>query len=305
MLRAAEDAGIQVIWDLCHYGWPEDIDIWSAAFPERFAAFAATAARIIKDETGAPPFVCPVNEISFWAWAGGDTGRFAPSAEGRGMELKRQLVRAAIAAIAAVREVDPDARFICAEPLIHVDPGANTDPAHVAAAEHYRRAQFEATDLLTGRLEPELGGHPDYLDVVGVNFYPDNQWYYGGPTIPLGHHAYRPLRDILAEWFARYGRPILIAETGAEGSARPSWLHYVCGEVEAARSEGVPIVGACIYPILEYSGWENDRHCATGLLSAADRSGTRHVFQPLAAELRRQQAVFAANPSIPLSIAAE
>jgi hypothetical protein len=305
MLRAAQEAGIQVIWDLCHYGWPEDIDIWSAAFPERVAAFAAAAARIIRDETGAAPFVCPVNEISFWAWAGGDTGRFAPSVQGRGMELKRQLVRAAIAGIAAVREVDPEARFICAEPLIHVDPGANTDVDHVAASEHYRRAQFEATDLLTGRLEPELGGRPDDLDIVGVNFYPDNQWYYGGPPIPLGHHAYRPLQDILAEWFARYRRPILIAETGAEGSARPSWLHYVCGELEAARAEGVPIVGACIYPILEYSGWEDDRHCATGLLSAPDESGTRRIYQPLAAELRRQQAAFAAHPSNPLSIAAE
>ena len=30
MLRAATAAGVQVIWDLCHYGWPDDIDIWSA-----------------------------------------------------------------------------------------------------------------------------------------------------------------------------------------------------------------------------------------------------------------------------------
>jgi beta-glucosidase/6-phospho-beta-glucosidase/beta-galactosidase len=304
MLRAARERGIQVIWDLCHYGWPEDIDIWSAAFPERFAAFAAAAARIIRNETGAPPLVCPLNEMSFWAWAGGDVGRFAPCVHGRGLELKRQLVRAAIAGTAAVRDVDPDARFICAEPLIHVDPGANTDPAHVAAAEHYRLSQFEATDLLAGRLEPELGGRREYLDIVGVNFYSDNQWYYGGPTIPLGHHAYRPLQEMLAEWFQRYGRPMLIAETGAEGSARPSWLHYVCAEVQAARAEGVPIEGACIYPILEYSGWEDERHCATGLLSAPDASGSRRVFAPLAAELRRQQTVFAAETN-PLLIAAE
>src|SRR5215213_4079104 len=30
LLRAAEEAGAQVIWDLCHYGWPDDLDIWSA-----------------------------------------------------------------------------------------------------------------------------------------------------------------------------------------------------------------------------------------------------------------------------------
>jgi hypothetical protein len=304
MLRSARERGIQVIWDLCHYGWPDDIDIWSPGFPERFAAFAGAAARIIKEETGAAPFVCPVNEMSFWAWAGADVGQFAPCAHGRGLELKRQLVRTAIAGTIAVREVDPDARFICAEPLIHVDPGANTDPNHVAAAEHYRQAQFEALDLLTGRLEPELGGRPDYLDIVGVNFYPDNQWYYGGPTIPLGHHAYRALQEMLAEWFQRYRRPMLIAETGAEGSARPAWLHYVCAELQAARADGVHIEGACIYPILEYSGWENERHCATGLLAAPDDAGSRRVFAPLAAELRRQQAVFAAGTN-PLLIAAE
>ena len=28
MLQAAEDSSAQIIWDLCHYGWPDDIDIW-------------------------------------------------------------------------------------------------------------------------------------------------------------------------------------------------------------------------------------------------------------------------------------
>src|SRR6266436_4307577 len=27
MLRTARDAGLEVIWDLCHYGWPDDVDI--------------------------------------------------------------------------------------------------------------------------------------------------------------------------------------------------------------------------------------------------------------------------------------
>src|SRR4051794_31475831 len=44
LLRAAEAAGSQVIWDLCHYGWPDHIDIWSAGFIEGFAAYAAAFA---------------------------------------------------------------------------------------------------------------------------------------------------------------------------------------------------------------------------------------------------------------------
>ena len=286
MLRAARRSGVRVIWDLCHYGWPDGLDIWSGAFVERFAGFAAAAARVIADETEAPPLLCPVNEISFWAWAGGETGRFGPAAQGRGAELKRQLVRAAIAATAAARAAVPEARFIHAEPAIHV---AAATPEVAGAAERHRLSQFEALDMVCGRQSPELGGHPDMLDIVGVNYYPDNQWYAGGATIPLGHHAYRPLRAILAEVETRYGRPLLISETGAEGTAKPAWLHYVCGEVRAARRAGVAVEGICLYPILDYPGWEDGRPCAVGLFSAPDDRGRRHVDVDLDDELARQR----------------
>src|SRR5207244_12074228 len=29
MLQAAEREGIQVLWDVCYYGWPDDIDLFS------------------------------------------------------------------------------------------------------------------------------------------------------------------------------------------------------------------------------------------------------------------------------------
>ena len=46
-LDAAAASGTEVIWDLLHYGWPDDVDVWSPAFVARFAAFAAAAARVI------------------------------------------------------------------------------------------------------------------------------------------------------------------------------------------------------------------------------------------------------------------
>ena len=117
VLRAARDAKTTVVWDLLHYGIPNDIDIFSAAFVDRFAAFAEAAAHVIASETGTPPLFTPINEISFWAFAGGDTGGLNPFARQRGDALKRQLVRAALAATAAVRSVDPRARIACAEPF--------------------------------------------------------------------------------------------------------------------------------------------------------------------------------------------
>jgi hypothetical protein len=284
MLRAAREAGVQPVWDLCHYGWPDDLEIWGSAFVDRFARFAAAAAALIRDEGGgAPPLLCPVNEISFWAWAGGDQGRFGPCARRRGGELKRQLVRASIAGIDAVRAVDPEARFVQVDPVIHFVGGG------------YNEAQYEAWDMLCGRAEPGLGGRPEHLDIVGVNYYPDNQWVLNGSTIPLGHHLYRPFRELLADVHRRYGRPLLLAETGAEGGARAAWLHYVADEVRAALDAGVPVEGICLYPVLDYPGWENDRHCEVGLLGNPDADGRRPVHAPLAGELARQQAIFGAG----------
>src|SRR5689334_2365924 len=44
-VAAARKTGMQVIWDYFHYGYPDDIDIFSDAFPERFAAFAGALTR--------------------------------------------------------------------------------------------------------------------------------------------------------------------------------------------------------------------------------------------------------------------
>ncbi len=185
MLRAAREGGLQVIWDLCHYGLPHDIDIFSTEFVERFADFANAAARIIQDHSDGPVMVCPMNEISFWAWAGSDRRKMYPWAPHRGGELKRQLVRAAIAATDAVRAVDPGARFVQSEPLIHVvgRPGRREE---AVAAERHRTAQFEACDMLSGRMLPELGGSDAYLDIVGLNYYPDNQWIRPNATLANG-----------------------------------------------------------------------------------------------------------------------
>lgn len=299
MLRAARETQTQVIWDLLHYGWPDGLNIWSAAFVERFAAFARATATVMLEETGGPLYVTPVNEISFVAWGGGDAGFLNPFARRRGPELKAQLVRAAIAAIEAVHEVDPAARICHAEPIIHiaVDPD---HPEEAEAAEAYRQSQFQAFDMLSGRMCPELGGRPEYLDLLGLNYYSNNQWIHQDPNTPPSrrrqnvlllpsHPLHRPIREMLREVYERYRRPLFIAETGIEGDARPSWLRYLGQEARAAAEAGVPLEGLCLYPIIDYPGWGDDRHCYTGLWDYADDKGHREIYQPLADELAHQQ----------------
>src|SRR5690606_34695790 len=84
MLRAAQASQTQVIWDLLHYGWPDGLDIWTPRFINDFAHFARDVAKLIRDETDGIPFYCPVNEISFHSWAGGDVAYLNPHERGRG-----------------------------------------------------------------------------------------------------------------------------------------------------------------------------------------------------------------------------
>jgi len=291
MLAAAREAKVQVIWDVLHYGWPDDIDIFSAAFVQRFARFARAFAEVASAETDGPPWVVPVNEISFFAWAGGEIGIFNPFAKNRADELKRQLLRASIAAMDAMREVNPHIRIVHTEPMINVVPHAER-PHEAAAAEGHRRAQYAALDIISGRAEPELGGRADYLDVIGVNYYVHNQWIYPGghgSMIEPSHPRYRPVWQMLQEVYERYRRPIFVAETGIEDDARPAWLRYMGYEVRRAIREGVPVHGLCLYPVVNHPGWEDDRHCYNGLWDYADDHGHRDVYEPLARELRSEE----------------
>lgn len=299
MVRAARRAGVVVIWDLCHYGWPDGLDVFATAFPDRFARFAGAFARLLADETDQVPLVSPVNEISFFAWAGGQVAYINPFATGRAAELKAQLVRATIAAVEAVWEVWPTARVVHADPVVNV-VAADPTPKNEAEAAGATAAQYEAWDMLAGRLHPELGGAEEYLDVVGVNYYPHNQWWLHpnvgfDPAYAIGRHhpRYRPLRDILAEVHRRYRRPLLIAETGAGDDERADWLRYVGGEAEGALGAGVPIEGICLYPIVNFPWWDDERHLHNGLWDyPPDHRGGRAIHQPLADELQRQQARF-------------
>lgn len=263
MVAAAQQRGIQVIWNLLHYGWPDDVDVFAPAFVERFARYCKAVACYIDDHTDRVPFYTPVNEISFLAWAAGDVGYIHPFGIGRGGELKRQLVRAAIAGIEAIWQVNPQARIVQAEPVIHVmAPRDRPDLAERAALQ--RAGQFESWDMMTGQNEPGLGGQPKYLDIMGLNYYHSNQWEH--PDLRLRWEddprddRWVPLSRLLGEVYERYRRPLFIAETSHFGSGRGRWLREVVAEVKQAMQDGVPIEGITIYPILDRPDWDDLEH---------------------------------------------
>ena len=289
MLEAAEEVGMQILWDLFHYGSPDHVDQAGPDFPQRFADFAVAALELRETVTRRAPTVCPLNEINFLSWAI-DDGYFPHVGPDERGWFKHQLVKAAIASARAIKQRWPDSTIVWAEPLIHIAPHDQRRKT-VRDAHANLQGMYEAYDWILGLAKPELGGDTSLADVVGVNFYPHNQWYFEGPTIPMGHHEYRPLADMLAEFAERYQKPVFISETGAEGSARPAWLHYVCDEVREARRRGTPVEGICLYPITAYPGWDNSRHCHVGLFSTIQSEGRRHVYESLYEELERQRAL--------------
>ena len=245
----------------------------------------------MREETDRVPLWCPVNEISYWAWAGGTVARFNPNARGRGAELKHQLVRASIAAIEAVWSVDPRARIVQIDPVINVVPRSSR-PQSLRAAEAHRQAQFEAWDMLAGWSWPGLGAGPTISTssastttriINGSRAAGPSGWGIRGTALSARSW---PRFTNATSGRSSSPRPV------ARAAIRVPWLRYVGEEVRAAIDGGIPVEGICLYPIVDYPGWANLRHCEVGLLGPLDERGHRAICLPLAMELRRQQKLF-------------
>ena len=217
-------------------------------------------------------------------------GFFNPFSHARGDELKRQLARACIGAVEAIWEVFPTARIVHPEPVINVLP-ANDEPDSLEKAALYHDSQFWGWDMICGRSHAELGGDMKYLDILGANYYPYNQWLFPGgtdATVRPSDARYRSVSDLLSEVANRYHRPILLSETGIEFDARPDWIRYIGGEARAARRSGVPLEGACWYPIVNHPGWDDDRHCQNGLWDYPNEFGERPADAAMEDEFQLQ-----------------
>jgi beta-glucosidase/6-phospho-beta-glucosidase/beta-galactosidase len=262
MLKAAVEANVQVIWSLVHYGWPDDVDLFSAAFVDRFARYARATARVVAETNPATPFYAPINEISFSSWAASRNIIF-PFAFGRDDEIKRQLIRATIAGCHAIRDVDRRARFVFPEPAIHVFPTPG-QPEEIPLADAYNEAQYDAWEMIAGRRAPELGGSEDILDILGVNYYHSNQWQYGNGRLRWEDNPrdsrWIPFDRCLETVWQRYRRPLFVSETSHFGAGRAKWILEIGGKVHDALCRGIPVQGLCVYPIFDRYDWEDKTH---------------------------------------------
>ena len=291
---AATECKITPIWDLCHYGFPDGCDPFSQECLERFADYCSAAARFVTSTAEGPYFFTPINEITFFSAAASDLGWMYPFANGREQELKRALCRMDIAGVKAIREIEPKARMVHVDPIVHaVPPSDRPDLADEARDEEHEKA-VEAWDMLCGRLAPELGGSPDILDIVGVNVYhysqvqldADKKREVLGPRDPRR----KPLSDLLQFAWDRYRRPIIIGETSGYQDNRAEWLRMTVEESLKALNAGVGLHGVCLYPFVDVPDWWTQKWAKIGIYDVADKESFERVpCDPYIAELRRWQ----------------
>lgn len=277
-ITAAQKHGIQQLWDVCHFGYPDGLMPSHPQFAERFVGVCKAFVELYRSCTTDPLIITPINEISFISWLGGDVRGTVPFAINSSFDVKYFLCRAAIKGIEAIKALDPTARILMVEPLIRVHPQkGKTASKHI---RQFNEGQFQAMDMITGRMCPELGGRPDYMDIAGFNYYYNNQWEHCGATIGwCKEHRRTCFSDILKDAYHRYGKPVILSETGHFKEDRGKWMEQITNDCIKAMKKGVDLRGICIYPVLDRPDWDEKHNIECGIWGYDTVTGERSVEQ--------------------------
>jgi hypothetical protein len=145
---------------------------------------------------------------------------------------------------------------------------------------------------------PELGGKPEYLDIMGFNYYYNNQWIVDtGEFLPWVNEDNDPrwqsMSSLLSKVYKRYKRPFVLTETSHPGKHRPNWIQFITTECTKLIRKDLPLWGICWYPIIDRPDWDHMQpwHRAGIWDILPDDNGVlkRVLHQPTAIALRRAQ----------------
>jgi len=260
---AGRELGIQQVWDICHFGFPDDLSPLHPGFTARFESLCLAFLDFYRthDPLGTL-IITPINEVGFLSWLGGQAGETTPYYKNYGWEVKYSLMRAYIAGVSLLKRHDSNVLILSTEPLV------NIVPPKVATAEEFWEAsranedQFQVIRMLTGDMCSELGGDPSLLDVIGYNYYYNNQWLLDmGSFLPWTNEPFDsrwlPLHTLLQSASNRFPYPFILSETSHPGIDRPKWINFISGECAAVIDAQLPLLGVCLYPILDNPDWND------------------------------------------------
>ncbi len=253
-MNVAREFGIQQIWDLIHFGYPDGLFPTHPHFGRRFEGLCRALARFYKKHFAEPLLVVPVNEISFLSWHSGENRGTVPFASHNGWDIKYHLCKAALQGIRVLKEELPDCKIVLVEPLIRIHACEENEEVH-----HRNEYQFEAMDIIAGRMCPELGGDESYLEILGFNYYWNCQWRGEAESLEWPDHRRErvPLHQLILDAYHRYKKPVFLSETGHFGDGRVDWLEEITEECFLAKEAGADFHGICIYPVTDRPDWDD------------------------------------------------
>jgi beta-glucosidase/6-phospho-beta-glucosidase/beta-galactosidase len=305
-LEACRQQGVVPIADLLHFGIPDDLrGFQDAALPERFGAYAAAFA----ERYPWVRYYTPVNEpfitaefsarLGYWNEALADEGAFVRAL----LTVARCVVLASI----GIRARRADAVFIQSDTCHYTHPLRSGDTARADLENELRFVGYELAygRPLPGIVADHLLAHgatradlawferngSDAGTIVGNDYYagserevrPDGSL--GSAGVRLGYYR------LAREYQERLGRPIMHAETNAEGAGAVDWLLGQWAEVSRLRADGVPIRGFTWYGFIDHVDWDtalredNGRQNRCGLVGLDRRPNPVHApFRRLIAE---------------------
>jgi dTDP-4-dehydrorhamnose reductase len=293
-LNRLRELGIEVVGGLVHHGsGPRYTDLLDAAFPEKLADYARRVAQRypwIKKWT-------PVNEPLTTSRFSCLYGHWFPHVRDTGA-MYRALVHECLGtaqAIAAIREVIPDAELLVTEDL----GKTFSTPKLARQAEYENHRRWLSLDLLCGRVTADHPFHEKLMkhvpaanleelasgdgrpDIIGVNHYltserfldhrveryPHVQPGTNGKDVYVDVEAVRieslrgevgPGRRLSEAWH-RYKLPIVVTEVhhGCTREEQVRWLNEVWTAAVKERSKGADIRAVTLWSMFGAVDWRS------------------------------------------------
>ena len=270
---------MEPVVDLFHFGHPEWLGtgVLTTIFPD----FQAELCRQFARRYPWVRWYTPTNEPYIMAQFGGEGGIWYPYGHGpRSFVMAvRNVARGLCEGWAAIAAERPDARMLIADTCEYHHP---VDDGTRDLADLRNERRFLMHELYGGRVgddhplrdylvengmsEADLywfADHPAPLDIVGLDHYPHSEHQYRLDERGQLIDETRPLEqqlgpgELCRQYFARLGRPLVFAETGAPGDDERKiwWLDRIIGQVREVRGEGVPVIGLTWWGLLDQVDW--------------------------------------------------
>lgn len=270
---------MEPIVDLFHFGVPEWLGtgVLTSIFPD----FQAELCREFARRYPWVRWYTPTNEPYIMAQFGGETGAWYPYGQGSRtfVQAIRNVARGLCEGWGEIVRERPDARMMVSDTCEYHHAPDERAAEHAAFLNERR---FLMHDLYGGRLGDDhamrpfllehgmderdlwwFEEHPAPLDVVGLDHYPHSEHAYRiGSRGELVDET-QPLElqlgpgELARQYHARFGRPVLFAETGAPGddATKIAWLERVVDATRSARESGVPVIGITWWGLIDQVDW--------------------------------------------------